>query len=1290
MTSNLAYYAENARSFFDNTVNVDMASLHEAFLSKLPLNANILDAGCGSGRDAKAFVLRGYVVTAFDASAPLAQLASEHCGLDVAVRSFSDVTEIAAYDGVWSCASLLHVPVMDLADALEKLWRSLRPGGCFYLSFKLGDGERVHEGRHFTDANDITLRAWLEPLPEVLSVQTWITEDVRPERPGKWINALAVRQVRHHPPVRKLVMGGHDPFLPHLSHSMAQATEVDIAVAFINATGMRLLMPDLLATLAHTEASPTPEPLRRIRVLTSDYLDVTDPEALRLLLLLQSQGADIRVYVTGRSSFHLKAYLFARSVDGQVVEGTAFIGSSNISRQALQDGLEWNYRINYPVDDGFLEAQRGFNKLFADLRTVQLSNGWIDSYERRRVLAPKASASVPLEQDPPPVATPVQLDALEALAATRAQGFRRGLVVLATGLGKTWLAAFDATTMGARRVLFVAHREEILNQAAQTFLRIRPNCRVGFYAGDIRDAEVDVLCASVQTLGRAVHLERFAAQHFDYVVVDEFHHAAAPTYRRLLRHFAPAFLLGLTATPARTDQSDILSLCDDNLVFTRDLFEGIEAKLLAPFHYHGIYDDAVDYREIPWRNGRFDPEQLSNKLATLARARHAIAQWRKWKQHRTLAFCVSVAHAEFMAGQFNKAGIESAAVYSGSTVGRGEALERLKSGQLSVLFSVDLFNEGVDMPSVDTILMLRPTESKILFLQQLGRGLRLSDEKTHLVVLDFIGNHQSFLQKPQALFGVGATYKALAKFGRDAERRQLTLPDGCYVNYALKIIDFLKSLDSAGTQKDYEALRSSLGRRPTLAEFYRSGASVQTMRQQHGSWFELVHTMLDLEAPEAQTAELLRAFLREIEVTNMTRSFKMVLLEGLLEIDGLRVPPALSTLAERCWDVLHRRPGLLAELPAAMRQLPDGRSDRWQRYWLDNPVNAWTGANRPTTAQTFFQTEGDRLQFVVKEVAGSEEIAATLIQELVDFRLAAYEVRRPAVATPATGSNVIPLRSKPTLVTELPYFPNLKIACGHFRTGRTDAEEYRSIPSGYGQLDPTRHFVAQASGHSMDGGKNPIRDGDYLLLERVSATNAGSITGTVMAIERPDDNGGDYQYLLRVVTKSTAGTYLLKANNPDYADLPANDDMRTLARLKAILDPLDLQRGRSFSREAIPALFGEIFSPGNWNVGHVVLNDKKVHVLLVTLNKQGKEQAHRYHDHWIDETTFHWQSQNATTPGSNRGQEIVGHEKMGVAIHLFVRDTKLHAGKAASFVYHGKVSYQSHTGGSPMSVVFTV
>jgi Domain of unknown function (DUF3427)/Peptidase S24-like len=269
----------------------------------------------------------------------------------------------------------------------------------------------------------------------------------------------------------------------------------------------------------------------------------------------------------------------------------------------------------------------------------------------------------------------------------------------------------------------------------------------------------------------------------------------------------------------------------------------------------------------------------------------------------------------------------------------------------------------------------------------------------------------------------------------------------------------------------------------------------------------------------------------------------------------------------------------------------------------------------------------------------------------------------------------------------LPYFPNLKIACGHFKTGRADAEEYRSLGDGFGKLDPQRHFIARASGNSMNGGKNPIVDGDYLLLERLSPSNAGSITGAVMAIERQDASG-DNQYLLRVVVKSKPNGYVLRANNPDYSDLAATDDMRTLARLKGVLNPLDISVGQTFKREDIPSLFGAVFNAGNWNVGHVVLPDQRAHVLLVTLNKQGKSAEHRYVDRWIDEHTFQWESQNKTSPESSKGRGLIDHQKNGWRIHLFVRDGKLNSGKAAPFVYEGPVRYVQHEGSEPMRVTF--
>jgi superfamily II DNA or RNA helicase/SAM-dependent methyltransferase/SOS-response transcriptional repressor LexA len=1269
------YYEKLAAEFFGATVSVDMTPVYERFLANLKPGAHILDAGCGSGRDAKAFAELGFQVTAFDASVELARLASAHCGFEVLVRRFEDMDQVAQFDAIWCCASLLHVPLAAMHTTLDRLWRALRPGGVLYVSFKHGAGERMYGGRRFTDADESSLRQWFGRFPNVHQVELWLTDDQRPEQDERWINALATRRPV---PNQRLVTGGTDHFLPYLSQAFTWATQADLAVAFIKTTGLRLLLPDL-------ESMVDAGPARSLRVLTSDYLDITDPEALRLLLLLQERGAEVRVYTAREGSFHLKAYIFAKRDQQVLASGTAFIGSSNISRQALQDGLEWNYRVAYPGDSGFLEACQRFEELFVHSKTVALTDAWIEAYERRRLPPSLSIAPGSNDQEPPPEPTKVQYEALAAVAASRDSGYRRGLVVLATGLGKTWLAAFDAVRMGARRILFVAHREEILGQAAATFVRILPGKRVGYYTGRSRDADVDVLCASVQTLTKAEHLERFSPQHFDYVVIDEFHHAAANTYRRVLSHFAPSFLLGLTATPDRTDQSDILSLCDDNLVYSCHLFAGIQAGLLASFHYHGIHDEAVDYREIPWRNGRFDPEQLSNKLATLSRARHALREWRSKAQQRTLAFCVSTRHADYMAEQFTRAGVSAAAVYAGSTLGRAQALEMLHAGTLHVVFSVDLFNEGVDLPSIDTVMMLRPTESKILFLQQLGRGLRRSEGKPHLVVLDFIGNHHSFLQKPQALFGVGSTYRALAAFARKAERHALDLPTGCYVNYDLTIIDFLKSLDSVGPQRDYEALRDVLSRRPTLSEFYRAGSSVQAMRQQAGHWFALVIAMGDLTAEESEAAQLFEPLLREVEITAMTKSFKMILLEAFLELDGLREPLPLDTLALRSRSVLERRRPLLADLPEELSAVA-AAEPAWIRYWRDNPVVAWTGGNRPRGTKAPFKVDGSTFGLAFSVPAEMVPPLRAMLQELVDYRLAAYEVRLEPKSLP---SNVVPFAGRPRAAVELPYFPNLKIACGHFKTGRTDFEEHRALPMSYNPLDPSRHFIARASGDSMDGGKNPVRDGDYLLLELITPTRAGSITGNVVAIERQGQSG-DNQYLLRVVTKTHDGQYVLKANNPTYEDMVATDEMRTLARLRGVIDPLDLAVGDAFQREEIPALFGEEFNPGNWNVGHVTLNDKKAHVMLVTLNKQGKAQNHKYLDHWIDDRRFHWQSQNATTPDSKRGKEIIEHERRGIAIHLFVRNGKLAGGKAAPFIYHGRATYLSHQGSGPMSVVFTL
>ena len=1284
MTNSIDYYNENAETFFAATATVDMEPVYQRFLHLLPPAGRLLDAGCGSGRDAKAFAQKGFSVDAFDASPELAKLAAVFTGHPVEVMSFLEFDRHHQYDGIWACASLLHLPEVELAQAFQRLWRGLKPDGVLYVSFKHGTGEREQGGRVFTDATEAKLRYWAQALEGLASTDLWLTADQRPDRQEEWVNGL-FRKASAPATTRKLTTGGGaDPFLPKLVHEIAHATHIDISVSFIMTSGLSLLMPDLQAALS-PELESARQPAK-VRVLTGDYLDVTDVEACRLLMLLKDHGAEVRVFEARAHSFHMKAYIFATEHPERGLSGRAFIGSSNISKQALRTGLEWNYKVEYPGDPGFLEARQRFEELFVHPHTVELTHEWIDAYDQRRLAMRRPVVPDSFEVSEPPTPTSIQKAALAALAESRMDNFQRGLVVLATGLGKTWLAAFDAHHVGAKKVLFVAHREEILGQAAATFLRIRPNARVGNYAGQQRDADAEVLCASIQTLGKEAHLERFTPTHFDYIVVDEFHHAAAPSYRRLLSYFTPRFLLGLTATPDRTDQSDILTLCDDNLVYTCNLFQGINAHLLAPFHYHGIFDEEVNYKEIPWRNGRFDPDALSNKLATLGRAKHALREWVRLKQRRTLAFCVSIRQAEFMADQFRKAGIAAQAVYGGSELGRVEAIEQLGSGALAVLFSVDLFSEGMDLPLIDTVMLLRPTESKVLFLQQLGRGLRKAerDGKTHLVVLDFIGNHQSFLHKPQALFGAGSSFKQLGQFARDAEQQRLTLPEGCFANFDLRLIDFLKSLERPGIQAEYEALRDSLGRRPTATEAYRAGMSMVQMRHQYGSWFEMLSELAELTAEEVMVVRDNGTLLKEVETAHMTRSYKMVLLEAFQELNGWRNGPALPVLAARSWQVLSRRRQFLADLPESFQNPKAQHSEEWVRYWRKNPVDAWIGANRGDAGAYFALSEG---RLVPKTAVADEQIEALqeLLQQLIDYRFATYEHRQ--AAAPAT--NVIPFVRPARRGIELPFFPNIRIACGHFKTGSADAEEFRSLGDGHGKLDPQRHFIARASGRSMDGGKIPIRDGDYLLLERLSPSNAGSITGSVMAIERQDESG-DNQYLLRVVLKSPSGGYVLRANNPDYADMAATDDMRTLAKLKEVLNPFELAIGQAFLREDIAPLFGLAFNQGLWNVGHVVLHDQKAHVLLVTLNKQGAAGQHKYRDHWFDDSTFHWQSQNATTPESSKGKGVVDHQKNGWQIHLFVRDTKLNQGTAAPFVYHGQANYVRHEGSAPMSVTLAL
>ena len=403
-----------------------------------------------------------------------------------------------------------------------------------------------------------------------------------------------------------LVTGADDPLLPYLLSHLDHAQQADLLASFILESGVAELESRLRERLDRNA---------HVRILVGDYLGITEPNALLRLLDLQ-QGTegilDVRVFESRGKSFHPKAYIFHGAFPN-FGKGVAYVGSSNLSRSALTDAVEWNYRIVPAGNDsgqnaGFTTVVREFERLFTHPQTTPLTPDWIARYRARRPAERQAPVGVPPE---PPRAVPephaIQQEALEALEQTRSERNAAGLVVLATGLGKTWLAAFDTDRFRAKRVLFVAHREEILRQALDTFRRIRPEATLGLYTGTEKDPTADVLFASIQTLGKKAHLRNFGSNAFDYIVVDEFHHAAARTYRQLIDHFEPEFLLGLTATPERTDGGDLLALCGENLVYRCDLLEGIERERLAPFRYIGVPDE-VDYANIPWRSRRFDEE----------------------------------------------------------------------------------------------------------------------------------------------------------------------------------------------------------------------------------------------------------------------------------------------------------------------------------------------------------------------------------------------------------------------------------------------------------------------------------------------------------------------------------------------------------------------------------------------------------------------------------------------------------------------------------------------------------
>ena len=752
--------------------------------------------------------------------------------------------------------------------------------------------------------------------------------------------------------------------------------QADLIVSFVMRSGLTLIGDDLQEALERGV---------QIRLLTTDYLQTTEPDALARLLDLAEDASgrlEVRVFSDETTSFHPKGYLFRSSTTGTC---RSLVGSSNLSRSGISLGIEWTLTTHQ--DAGLAAA---FERAWADSRNVPLTHEWLRFYRLRVLVSATAISPTELSEERPEPATrvaprPIQVEALEAIALTVTRGHRAGLVVLATGLGKTWLAAFHARETGAHRVLFVAHREEILRQSRDVFRKVMPGCDAGLFTGNERTPDADVVFASVQSLGRS--LSRWSPDHFELIVIDEFHHAAAPTYRRIIEHFRPQFLLGLTATPERMDGADLLALCGDNLVFECGLVEGISRSELCRFEYRAERDVA-DFAHVPWRNGRFDPEALAGAIETIDRAEQELDVWREHGRTRTLAFCCSITHAEFMSAFFNEHDVRAVAVHSGArSSDRRGALERLNAGDLDIVFSVDLFNEGVDLPALDTVLMLRPTDSPVVFLQQLGRGLRVEPGKEGLVVIDFIGNHRSFLFKPRTLLNLtSSAYASTAEVIAAMRTGDFGLPDGCSVSYDFEVVDLLAEL----TQREQgRALHvycrqyfDEHGRRPTAVQAWRSGYNPRS--QQALGWFGALDGMDLLTDDERPPARQFGEFLRAIEREPITKSYKLVTLQAVVELGGLSAPVSVPDLAVRAHEIMRSDPRLAVDVEG---HLTDA-ADKWERYWRQWPIAAWTGSLRGTEDSGLFRVESD--QFIPAIGLAQDPTLVDLVAELIDYRLCRY------------------------------------------------------------------------------------------------------------------------------------------------------------------------------------------------------------------------------------------------------------------------------------------------------------
>lgn len=654
--------------------------------------------------------------------------------------------------------------------------------------------------------------------------------------------------------------------------------------------------------------------------------------------------------------------------------------------------------------------------------------------------------------------------------------------------------------------------------------------------------------------------------------------------------------------------------------------------LLSPFDYYGVPDE-VDYTNIPWRSTRFDEQALTEAVATQSRAHNALEQFRRLGQTRCLAFCVSQRHADFMADYFRDAGVRAVAVHSGEgSAPRAHSLEQLDAGDLDVIFAVDMFNEGVDLPNVDTVPMLRPTESRILWLQQFGRGLRHRPGKT-LKVIDYIGNHRVFLTKARALFSLGVSDREIAEALKLLDAGSADLPPGCSVTYELEAKEILRSLLRTIPQGDrlrsyYEEFRELHGVRPLAVEVFQDGFDPKTARRDgYTSWLAFVRDMGDLTPAEEQVLNRFGEFLAQLEITPMTKSYKMLVLLAMLDEGTFPGKISIQRLTERFADLARRYAAIRSEVGDALEE-----PMRLRQVIESNPINAWTGG-RGTGSTAYFAYAENEFSTTFSLLEELREPMQDLVRELVEWRITVYIQR-------TYGSD-----SVDRVVAKVSH------AGGRPMLFLPDREKAQGVPEGW---------------------QNVTVDGEEL--------QANFVKIAVNVVTRPGSTENILPEILQKWYGSEAGrpgrthSVVFERSGSAYAMVPASDAVEAAGP----------QRWHRYNRKEAVAALGITFRGQEEREG--VVRRPGAMVLFVTLDKGEMGETYQYRDQFLSPTEFQWQSQNRTAQTSTVGQEIRNHRERGINVHLFVRKQQKMAGKTSPFLYAGSLEFMRWEGERPITV----